>query len=97
MRHTGSKRSAKPKPAVPVTDRRPFLEPLAVRPAQAAHLLSVSERTLWTLISKGRFQVSRIGNVTLISMKSIRALLDDEAPPPRDVRRLAKESAAAAE
>ncbi len=68
MRSTPTKRSSTPKP---VTE----LEPLAVRPAQAARLLSIGERTLWTWIGNGRLRVSRVGGITLVHMTSIRALL----------------------
>lgn len=81
MRQPHAKRLAKPKLA-PVADRPPLPEPLAVRPAQAARLLSMSERTIWTYIRDGRLRVSRIGNITLISMVSIRALLDAPAQRP---------------
>jgi hypothetical protein len=76
MRATNSKRPKR----CGTTDRANLppspLEPLAVRPAQAARLLSVSERTIWTHIAKGQLKVSRIGNITLVHVASIRALLD---------------------
>ena len=89
MRQTASKRSAK-RPAKPKAvsaadspspagHNRPPIEPLVVRPAQAARLLSISERTIWTHIAARRLEVSRIGNLTLVHMTSIRALLDATA------------------
>ena len=83
MRAAHTKRRAGPKPAAMATANRlppiPPMEPLALRPAAAAHALSVSERTLWTLISRGRLKVSRIGSVTLVHVDSIRGLLDEAA------------------
>jgi hypothetical protein len=79
MRHPHAKRPAKPKFAPVVPDRPPPMEPLAVRPAQAAHLLSMSQRTIWTHIAKRRLTVSRVGGITLVHMASIRALLDRSA------------------
>jgi hypothetical protein len=63
-----------------VADRPSAPEAMAVRPAQAARLLSMSERTIWTLIGTGRLAVSRVGNITLIHMSSIRALLGEPSP-----------------
>jgi len=80
MRNPYANQSARPKPTPVVSDRPPPLEPLVVRPAQAARLLSMSERTLWTLIGKGRLKVSRVGNITLVHMVSIRALLGEPSP-----------------
>ena len=82
LRSTLTKRSAKPKPLL-ISDRLPPpppVEPLVLRPAAAAYALSVSERTLWSLISRGRLKVSRIGNCTAcVSMESIRRLLAESA------------------
>jgi hypothetical protein len=58
----------------------PPIEPLVVRPAQAARLLAMSERTIWTHIAQGRLKVSRVGNITLVHMISIRALLGEPSP-----------------
>jgi hypothetical protein len=82
----------KPKPnlAQNVSDR-PLPEPLAVRVPQAAHMLSISERSVWYLISTGKLTVARIGSITLITMASIRTLLDGGVAPRLDVRRAAKE------
>lgn len=82
MRSTHAKRRAKPSatkqrntPPLP-----PPIEPLVVRPAQAARLLAMSERTVWTYIAQGRLKVSRVGNITLVHMVSIRALLGEPSP-----------------
>lgn len=73
MRTTHAKQSATPKPA-PVS-ARPLPEPLAVRVPTAAHLLSMSERSVWYLIAKGKLAAVRVGAITLITTASIRALL----------------------
>ena len=73
MRSTHAKQSAAPK-RVPVS-ARPLPEPLAVRVPAAAHLLSMSERSVWYLIAKGKLAVVRVGAITLITTASIRALL----------------------
>lgn len=89
MRDTVSKRSteglaksgARPSKPPPIGHSLPPpIEPLVLRPKQAARALSVSERTLWTLIGTGRLEVSRVGGVTLVHMASIRALLAPAAP-----------------
>ena len=81
MGNTTSKRTADPSASHHRVGppKPPPIEPLVVRPKQAAILLAMSERTLWTYISEGRLTVSRVGNMTLVHMNSIRALLDANA------------------
>lgn len=56
--------------------------PLAVRPKEAAKMLSVSERTLFSLIKAGRLPATKIGSgragAVLISVASIEAFLRGE-------------------
>lgn len=87
MRHTVSKRPTKrlatpDRPPPSIGHNHPPLEPLVVRPKQAARLLSMSERTIWTHIGQGRLEVSRVGHITLIHMASIRALLRAQSATP---------------
>jgi len=53
--------------------------PLAVRPREAAKLLSISERTLWTLTQRGEVPAKRIGTgrrrTVLYSVAELRAWL----------------------
>jgi hypothetical protein len=56
------------------TPARP-VERLALRPREAAYALSISERSIWNLISSGQLEVSRVGGVTLVPVASIHALL----------------------
>lgn len=63
----------------------------SVRPAEAAEILSVSERTLWVWIRKGLLRVVRpSARVTLVPVEEIERLLRGEVPPleiPVSVRR----------
>jgi excisionase family DNA binding protein len=84
MRPPHAKRSAKPKRVTRGGNHLPAAttEPMALRVAQVAHALSMSERGVWYLISKGRLRATRIGALTLIPVTEVRALLDgagDEA------------------
>jgi hypothetical protein len=58
-----------------VEDLPPPIEPLTIRPVQAARALNVSEAKIWQWIAAGDLQVSRIGNLTLVHVASMRALL----------------------
>lgn len=60
-------------PAVP--------EPLAVNVKEAARLLAISERTIWTLAKTGRIKAKKIGGRTVFPLDSLRSFLyalDDE-------------------
>lgn len=55
----------------------PTMEPFAVRVPQAARLLSVCERSIWSWIAEGRLTAYRVSDrITLVGVASIRALLD---------------------
>ena len=99
MRPAHSKRSNRrsAKPAAIVDRPQPaLLEPLAVRAPTAARLLSMGERTIWTWINDGRLKAHRVsGRITLVSMASIRAMLDAPSRPPRKRPSAAKEATTA--
>jgi excisionase family DNA binding protein len=50
----------------------PTLSPLLVSPREAAKLLSVCEKTLWTLTKAGQIPVVRIGRAVRYSMDDLR-------------------------
>jgi excisionase family DNA binding protein len=53
-------------------------EILALRPIDAARVLGIPLRTLWTWIHDGKLQVARpSGKVTLVLMHSIKKLLGE--------------------
>ncbi len=56
---------------------------LAVRPKEAAKLLGISQRTLWSLSSpRGPIPCARIGRVTLYPVDRLRRWLLERAQPP---------------
>jgi hypothetical protein len=61
---------------IPLSDKPLPIEPLVLRPAQAAKLLNISERTLWDWLRRDpRFEVIRPSpGVTFITLRSIRAV-----------------------
>jgi excisionase family DNA binding protein len=52
------------------------VEPLAVDIVQAAQVLSVSETTIYSLISAGKLRVLQFGRSKRIPMSSLRELVD---------------------
>jgi hypothetical protein len=60
---------------------QPVIEPLVLRPAAAAKLMSVSVRTVWTWMERGQVVVVRVpgGNTTLITMASLKKLIEPPA------------------
>lgn len=62
------KPTASPPSAVP--------EPLAVNVKEAARMLAVSERTIWTLAKTGRIKSKKIGGRTVFPFDSLRSFLD---------------------
>jgi len=53
------------------------LQPMAYRMRDAAKLLSVSERHLWTQVKEGRIKHGRIGRVIVIPKFAIEEYLQD--------------------
>jgi excisionase family DNA binding protein len=47
-------------------------EKLLLSPREAAKVLSVSERTLWSLMREGKIHVKRIGRLTRYSIDELR-------------------------
>jgi excisionase family DNA binding protein len=66
--------TAKAKQSTPA-DSAALSPVMAVRPREAARLLSVSERVVWSWIAKGKLKVTRVGGGTLISAVSLRRLV----------------------
>jgi excisionase family DNA binding protein len=52
---------------------------LALRPREAAKMLGVSERTLFTWTREGRLPVVKVGRTVLYSVEHLRAWLDRQA------------------
>lgn len=60
----------------------PEPDPLLVTPREAARLLAVSERTLWSLAAAGEIPRVRIGRAVRYRVADLRAYVD--APPPKE-------------
>ena len=52
-------------------------QPLAVSVKEAAALLSVSERTIWSLAQRGEIKSRKIGSRVVFPLASIRAFLNE--------------------
>ena len=50
-------------------------QPLAVRATEAARMLGISERTLWSLANRGEVPTVKIGGVRLYPVDELRAWL----------------------
>ncbi len=61
------------------TETPEALSPLAVSPRQAARLLQVSVPTMYGLLHTGRVHSVVAGRRRLVSVASLRALIDGEA------------------
>lgn len=65
-------------------------QPLSLRPRQAAPLLGVSERTLWTWTSRGLIPHVRIGTgkrqTVLYPVAQLQAWLAEQSRPTREAR-----------
>ena len=59
----------------------PIIPPLALRPADAALALGISERTLWGWTESGLVRCVRIGGVKTYAVKDLEAFLDANATP----------------
>ena len=60
------------------TDRHD-LAPLAVRPHEAARILGMSERTLWTLTKQGGLPHFKVGRLVLYSVDALRQWVNGQA------------------
>ena len=54
---------------------QPALPQLLVDPREAARLLSISERTLWTLTNQGSIKATKIGRAVRYSVASLEAFI----------------------
>jgi excisionase family DNA binding protein len=52
------------------------LQPLLLKPAEAAKLLAVSERTLWGLAARAEIRVVRIGRSTRYLLADLQAMCE---------------------
>jgi len=50
-------------------------EPMALRPAEAAHMLSVDRTTLYKWEREKRLRMVRVGGATLVPMSEIKRIL----------------------
>lgn len=70
-------------------EKRPAIEPLALRAPEAAAALGISERALWTLTNCGDVPSVRIGRSITYPVASLRAWLEQRAKGGRSVGRAA--------
>jgi hypothetical protein len=69
-------KKAKQSKKTPLAHKPPPIEPVALRVPQAAKALNISERTAWDWAKKGILErITPSPGITLISMRSIQALL----------------------
>jgi excisionase family DNA binding protein len=54
------------------------LTPLLITPRQASAMLSISERTLWTLTKKGDIPVIRIGRAIRYALRDLEGWIEDK-------------------
>ncbi len=57
-------------------DRRPPLDPIAIRVPDACRYVGIGRSTLYVLISKGEVEVIKLGSSTLVLTASLRRLID---------------------
>ncbi len=65
--------------AAPPSDARDRVEPLALRARDAARLLAVSERTLWSLTAADQIPHVRIGRLVVYPVRALEAWLTARA------------------
>ena len=56
--------------------RETGLEPLAVRIPEACRLTGIGRSKLYELIAEGQLEIVKVGAMTLVPMKSLRALIE---------------------
>lgn len=66
--------------------------PLALRAPEAARVLGISERALWTATNAGEIPHVRVGRTTIYPVDALRAWL--EARAAKSIRRQAREAGA---
>jgi len=54
---------------------------IGVSVKRAAEMLDLSERTVWTLMKTGKIRATRIGTRNIISVQSLRELIDGKQEP----------------
>ena len=81
--------------AAPIPQPPPLQPPLAVRAPEAARLLGISERALWTLTRSGEVPHVKVGRATIYAVDHLRTWLADHAKKStrRSVNRAGKEAA----
>lgn len=63
----------------PLLAKPPIIEPIGLRPRDAARALGISEKTLWTWTQKGLIPSVKLGNVTLYPADELRRWLAERA------------------
>ena len=59
-----------------MSDAKQAVEPIAVGSKQAAELLGIGERTLWTLVNRGDLRSIKVGSRVLIPRKAMEDFID---------------------
>ncbi|MBN1512612.1 MAG: helix-turn-helix domain-containing protein [Phycisphaerae bacterium] len=62
-----------------MTDRSVNPEPLALRPREAAAMLGLSARTLWSLTARGAIPSFKVGRATLYSVQALREWVQSQS------------------
>jgi excisionase family DNA binding protein len=63
-------------PVESLTSPAPVVTPLLFTRREAARMLAISERTLWTLTCRGELAAVRIGRAVRYSLEDLRAFCD---------------------
>jgi len=58
-----------------------YIERIGVSVKRAAEMLDLCERTIWTLIKDGKIRSIKVGMRTIVSVQSLRELIDGKEKP----------------
>lgn len=62
-------------------DRRPPIDPIAMRVPDACRYIGIGRSTLYVLIAKGEVEVIKLGSSTLVLTASLGRLIDGRREP----------------
>ena len=62
-------------------DRRPSIEPIAMRVPDACRYVGIGRSTLYVLIAGGEVEIVKLGSSTLVLTASLRRLVDGRREP----------------